>query len=101
MAAQVTVLSVKASARPADADHPCGHGKVESLSALFETFLLLLTCGWIFKEACARLILHASTTARPGRPTPCTSAWFSDVIIQVDPVLTMTAAHPVAEAVEG
>ena len=59
VAALVTVLAVKASARPADADHPYGHGKVENLSALFETFLLLLTCGWIIKEACARLFLHA------------------------------------------
>ena len=57
-AALVTVLAVKASARPADADHPYGHGKVENLSALFETLLLLLTCGWIIKEAVARLFLH-------------------------------------------
>ena len=59
VAAGVTVLAVKASARPADADHPYGHGKVENLSALFETFLLFLTCGWIIKEAIARLFLHA------------------------------------------
>jgi len=57
-AALVTVLAVKASARPADADHPYGHGKVENLSALFETLLLLLTCGWIIKEAVARLFLR-------------------------------------------
>jgi len=58
VAAVVTVLAVKASARPADADHPYGHGKVENLSALFETFLLLLTCGWIIKEAVERLFLR-------------------------------------------
>ena len=59
VAAGVTVLAVKASARPADNDHPYGHGKVENLSALLETFLLFLTCGWIIKEAIARLFLHA------------------------------------------
>ena len=59
VAAGVTVLAVKVSARPADDDHPYGHGKVENLSALLETFLLLLTCGWIIKEAFARLFLHA------------------------------------------
>jgi len=59
VAAGVTVLAVKASARPADDNHPYGHGKVENLSALFETFLLLLTCGWIIREAIARLFLHA------------------------------------------
>jgi cation diffusion facilitator family transporter len=59
VAALVTVLAVKASARPADNNHPYGHGKVENLSALFETFLLLLTCGWIIKEAVARLVSNA------------------------------------------
>lgn len=58
VAAVVTVFAVKASGRPADEDHPYGHGKVESLSALFETALLLLTCLWIVKEAIGRLFLH-------------------------------------------
>lgn len=58
VAAIVTVFAVKASARPADDDHPYGHGKVESLSALFETFLLLVTCVWIIKEALGRLFFH-------------------------------------------
>jgi cation diffusion facilitator family transporter len=59
VASVVTVLAVKASGRPADNNHPYGHGKVENISALFETFLLLLTCAWIIKEAVARLFLHA------------------------------------------
>jgi len=58
MAAMVTVFAVRASARPADDNHPYGHGKVESLSALFETLLLLLTCVWIIKEAVGRLFFH-------------------------------------------
>jgi cation diffusion facilitator family transporter len=56
MAALMTVLAVRASARPADADHPYGHGKFESLSALFETLLLLGTCVWIIREAVLRLL---------------------------------------------
>lgn len=32
---------------------------MENLSALFETFLLLLTCAWIIREAVARLVLNA------------------------------------------
>jgi len=58
VAALVTVFAVRASARPADADHPYGHGKVENLSALFETLLLLLTCIWIIREAVERLFFH-------------------------------------------
>jgi cation diffusion facilitator family transporter len=59
VAAVVTVFAIKASARPADEDHPYGHGKVENLSALFETLLLLATCVWIIREAVERLFFHA------------------------------------------
>jgi len=55
VAALVTVFAVKVAARPADENHPYGHGKVENLSALFETILLLATCAWIIKEAVVRL----------------------------------------------
>ncbi len=55
LAALVTLWAVRASARPADADHPYGHGKIENFSALFETGLLLATCVWIFYEAVKRL----------------------------------------------
>jgi cation diffusion facilitator family transporter len=55
LAAGVTYLAVRFSGKPADADHTYGHGKIENLSALFETVLLLLTCVWIFYEAGARL----------------------------------------------
>ncbi len=58
VAALVTFLAVRISDRPADSDHRYGHGKVENLSALFETFLLLLTCTWIIYEAVQRLFLR-------------------------------------------
>jgi cation diffusion facilitator family transporter len=50
----VTYFVVKASVRPADWDHPFGHGKIESLSALFEAFLLLVAGGYIIYEGLAR-----------------------------------------------
>ena len=55
VAALVTFLAVRISGKPADAEHRYGHGKVENLSALFETFLLLVTCVWIIYEAVQRL----------------------------------------------
>jgi cation diffusion facilitator family transporter len=55
VAAAVTFLAVRISGKPADTEHTYGHGKVENLSALFETFLLLLTCVWIIYEAVRRL----------------------------------------------
>ncbi|MBM3318149.1 MAG: cation transporter [Candidatus Eisenbacteria bacterium] len=56
VAALATLLAVRIAARPADADHPYGHGKVENLSALFQTLLLLGTCVWIIREAVERLL---------------------------------------------
>lgn len=55
VAALVTFLAVRLSGKPADQEHRYGHGKIENLSALFETFLLLLTCVWIIYEAINRL----------------------------------------------
>src|SRR4030081_3505129 len=55
VAALVTLLSVRVSDKPADAEHQYGHGKVENFSAFIETALLLLTCVWIVWEAVRRL----------------------------------------------
>lgn len=58
LAAGLTWWAVSVSARPADGDHPYGHEKVENLSALLETLLLLVTCAWILYEAVSRLFFH-------------------------------------------
>ena len=58
-AAGITLFAVRYAGRPADADHPYGHGKAENLSALFETLLLLATCVWIIAEAARRLLGQA------------------------------------------
>ncbi len=55
VAAAMTLFAVQVSDKPADKEHPFGHGKIENLSALFETFLLLATSGWIIYEAVQRL----------------------------------------------
>jgi cation diffusion facilitator family transporter len=55
VAAIITYFSVRVSDKPADREHNYGHGKVENLSALIETLLLLTTCVWIIYEAVHRL----------------------------------------------
>ncbi len=65
VAALVTFLAVKISGKPADKEHTYGHGKVENLSALFETFLLLATCVWIIYEAIQRLFVKADVEIDP------------------------------------
>ena len=54
-AALMTWFAVRLSDQPADREHHFGHGKIENLSALFETLLLLLTSAWIIFEAVQRL----------------------------------------------
>jgi cation diffusion facilitator family transporter len=56
VAAAVTLVAVRFSGRPADESHLYGHGKVENLSALVETLLLLVTSAWIIYEAVDRLV---------------------------------------------
>jgi cation diffusion facilitator family transporter len=63
VAAGLTFLAVRFSGRPADSSHHYGHGKIENLSALAETLLLLLTCVWIAWEAVHRLRFHETPVA--------------------------------------
>src|SRR5450759_3471874 len=58
VAAVITLMSVRISDKPADAEHQYGHGKIENFSAFIETGLLLLTCVWIVYEATKRLFFH-------------------------------------------
>ncbi len=60
VAAAMTFLAVRFSGRPPDRSHHYGHGKIENLSALLETLLLLATCVWIVSEAVHRLAAHRS-----------------------------------------
>lgn len=57
-AALMTFFAVRVSGKPPDEHHTYGHGKVENLSALAETLLLLATCVWIIFEAYDRLFVH-------------------------------------------
>lgn len=58
VAAVMTLFAVRVSGKPADNQHLYGHGKIENLSALFETLLLLATCVWIIYEAIQRLFFR-------------------------------------------
>lgn len=57
VAAGMTLFAVRTASKPADYDHPYGHGKIENLSALIETILLAVTVIWIIYEASRRIIL--------------------------------------------
>ncbi len=56
VAAALVTYSVVVAARPADDDHPYGHGKAEALSAAFEGFLIVLAAAAIASESLYKLI---------------------------------------------
>lgn len=58
LASGLTLVSVRAAERPPDRDHPYGHGKAESLSAMAEALLLFVAAGFIVYEAISRLLSH-------------------------------------------
>lgn len=64
IAAVVTLLAVRASDRPADEEHNYGHGKLENLSAAFETILMVTSCIWIARESIGRILHHTHLDLR-------------------------------------
>lgn len=58
LAAILTYFSVRVADRPADVEHPYGHGKVENFAALAEAALLLLTALYVVFEAFHRVWSH-------------------------------------------
>lgn len=61
LAAGMTYAAVRIAAFPPDSGHNYGHGKIENLSALVETVLLMTTCVWITWEAVDRLFFNPAT----------------------------------------
>ncbi len=55
VAVVITLLAVRVSSVPPDEDHPYGHGKFESLSALAQGLLLFGVTVWIAYSAIANL----------------------------------------------
>lgn len=56
IAAMIAFFSVRTSGRPADEDHPFGHGKIENISGFVEALLIFAAAFWIVFEALKKLI---------------------------------------------
>jgi len=57
VAAIIAFVSVRVSDRPADEQHPFGHGKAENISGVAEAVLIFVAAGLIVSEAVKRLIV--------------------------------------------
>lgn len=58
-ASVITILGFKLAAKPADKEHPFGHGRMEYISALVVSFMILLV-GFQFVKSSFDRILHPS-----------------------------------------
>lgn len=63
VASIVAFLSVRGSAKPADKDHPYGHGKIENISGIVEGVLIFIAAGMIIVEAAKKLFEPAEIDA--------------------------------------
>src|SRR4030042_6743258 len=56
VAALIAFLSVRVSDRPADMEHPYGHGKFENVSGVIEAVLIFIAAIWIILESVKKLL---------------------------------------------
>lgn len=55
----ITILSFRLANKPADKEHPFGHGRIEYLSTLIVAFIIMLI-GYQFLQSSVQKILHPS-----------------------------------------
>jgi cation diffusion facilitator family transporter len=55
LAAIMAYFSVKVADKPADSEHPYGHGKFENISGVVESLLIFIASGWIIYHSINRL----------------------------------------------
>ena len=65
VASVIALVAVKKSGKPADDNHPYGHGKIENLSGVIEALLIFGAAGWIIMEAVEKL-QHREVLESPG-----------------------------------
>ncbi len=78
ISASVSYFTIRASGKPADEDHPYGHGKIETLSSLFESLLLVAAAVWMVIEG----IEHIHN------PHPIEYQWLAITVIAVSLVVS-------------
>jgi len=56
-AVAITFLAIGVATKPADEDHPFGHGKVENIAAVVQAVLIFIAAGLIIYSAVHRIII--------------------------------------------
>ena len=76
LAAIIAFFAVRKSGKPADEDHPFGHGKVENISGTVEAILIFIAACWIIFEATRKL----------RNPEPMDEAWLGIAVMLISVV---------------
>jgi cation diffusion facilitator family transporter len=84
VASLLTFLALRVAVRPADRDHPYGHGKAEHLAALGEGGFLVLASAFIAIQAVTRLLSDVHDQVDP--------RWWTFVVLGVVLVIDLTRA---------
>jgi len=56
----ITFFAVIVAAKPADKEHPFGHGKVEDIAAIVQALLIFIAAGLIIYSAVRRIVAGAA-----------------------------------------
>jgi cation diffusion facilitator family transporter len=64
-AAIITFSAIRIAAKPADAEHPYGHGKVEDIAGVVQGILIFIAGGLIIYSAVRRIIEGSSIVIEP------------------------------------
>jgi cation diffusion facilitator family transporter len=56
----VTFIAIRAATKPADREHPFGHGKAENIAAIVQAILIVIVGGLIIYSAVHRIIVGAT-----------------------------------------
>jgi cation diffusion facilitator family transporter len=82
-AAIIAWFSVRTSSKPADENHPFGHGKIENISGTVEALLIFLAAGWIIYEAIMKF-LH---------PEPVETAFWGVTVMLISAITNIVVSR--------
>lgn len=82
-ASAIALFSVKVSSKPADKDHPYGHGKVENISGVVEGLLIFVAAFLIIKGAIGKII----------NPAELSETYIGIVVMAISAIINMIVSR--------
>jgi len=83
VASIIALFSVKVSSKPADKEHPYGHGKIENVSGVLEGLLIFVAAFLIIKEAILKIL----------NPTEVSQAYIGIAVMGISSVVNIIVSR--------